>query len=81
MPLLICGPYAFPNLWSPCLYYVTCGPHARERSTKCTGTSTIEEEEDKREGKGRRCCLGYGIDSMTCRTIDLEPGLYEEKDE
>ena len=22
----------------------------------------------RREGKGRRCCLGHGIDSIPCRT-------------
>ena len=38
----------------------------------------IEEDTDRIEGKGRRCCLGH---SIPCRTTDLAPGLYEEKDE
>ena len=34
----------------------------------------IEEETDRREGKGRRCCFGDGIQSIPCRTLDLAPG-------
>ena len=33
-----------------------------------------EEETDRREGKGRRCCFGDGIQSIPCRTLDLAPG-------
>ena len=33
-----------------------------------TINSTIQEESDRREGKGRRCWLGDGIDSNPCRT-------------
>ena len=34
---------------------------------------TIEEETDRREGKGRHCCSGDGIHSISCRTTDLVP--------
>ena len=37
-----------------------------------------EEETDKREGKGRRCCLGDGIHRLATRTI-LRKGLIEER--
>ena len=40
----------------------------------------IEEETDRREGKGRRCCLGDGIHSIPCRTTDLTPEFFEIKD-
>ena len=43
--------------------------------------SYIEEETDRREGKGRRCCLGDGIHSILFRTTDLAPGRFEEKEE
>ena len=32
-----------------------------------------EKESNRREDKGRRCCLVYGIDSILCRTKDLAP--------
>ena len=34
----------------------------------------IEEEKQRREGKGRRYCLDDGIYSIPCRTTDLSPG-------
>ena len=34
----------------------------------------IEKETDRREGKGRRCCLGDGIHSIPCHTTDLSRG-------
>ena len=39
--------------------------------TTCSGSkvSVIEEDSDRREGKGRRCWLGDGIDSFPCRTL------------
>ena len=33
------------------------------------------QETDRRDGKGRRCCLGDGIHSIPSRTRDLAPGL------
>ena len=44
----------------------------------------MEEETYRRDGKGRRCCWGRGgggIHSIPCRTTDLAPGCFEEKDE
>ena len=41
----------------------------------------IEQESDRREGKGRRCCLVDGIDSSPCRTRDIASGRFEEMDE
>ena len=38
---------------------------------------SIEEETDRRKGKGRSCCLGYGIHSIPCLTTDL---LYPQYD-
>ena len=35
--------------------------------------SDIGEETDRKEGKGRRCCLGDRIHSIPCRTADLAP--------
>ena len=35
---------------------------------------TIEEETDRREGKGSRCRLGDRIPSIPCRTTYLAPG-------
>ena len=43
--------------------------------------NSIEEETERREGKGRRCCLRDEIHSIPCRTTDLAPGQFEEKDE
>ena len=37
------------------------------------------KETDRREGKGRRCCLGDGIDSIPRRTSFFAQG--KEKDE
>ena len=34
----------------------------------------IEEGSEYMQGKGRRCCLGDGIDSCQCRTTDLATG-------
>ena len=36
----------------------------------------IEEEKQRREGKGRRCCLDDGIYSilLVCHSTDLAPG-------
>ena len=34
----------------------------------------LEELTDRKEGKGRRCCLGYTIHSIPCHTTDLAPG-------
>ena len=39
-----------------------------------TCSLSIEEETDRRESKGRRCCLGDRIRSIPCRTTDLAPG-------
>ena len=33
----------------------------------------IEEETDRREGKGHRCCLGDEIHSIPCCTTNLAP--------
>ena len=41
----------------------------------------IEEIEYRREGKGRRCCLGDRIDSIPCQTSYFVPLWYEEMDE
>ena len=41
----------------------------------------IEKESDWIEGKGRRCWLEDEIDSSPCRTSDLAPGWFEEKNE
>ena len=38
-------------------------------------THTIEEETDRRKDKGRRCCLGDGIE---CRTSQLAARIFEE---
>ena len=39
------------------------------------------QDKDKREGKGRRCCLGDGIDTIPCPTIAIFHQYdYEEKD-
>ena len=35
---------------------------------------SLEEEEDRREGKGRRGCLGDEVHSTPWRTTDLAPG-------
>ena len=35
---------------------------------------TVAGQTDRREGKGRRCCLGDGINSIPCPTTDLKPG-------
>ena len=48
------------------------------RSILCVTSLHIEEETDRREGKGRRCCLGDGIIAIPCRTTDLAPGCFEE---
>ena len=37
----------------------------------------IQEETDRREGKGRHCCLGDGIHSVN---TDLALGWFDEKD-
>ena len=52
---------------------------AKEEKTKRKGGASermdvIEEETDRREGKGRRCCLGDGIHSIPCRTTDFAQG-------
>ena len=41
---------------------------------QCTYSRIIEEEEARREGKSRRCCLGERNDSTPCRTTDVAPG-------
>ena len=33
----------------------------------------------RREGKGRRCCFGDGIDSIPCRTSHLAPGCLKKR--
>ena len=39
----------------------------------------VEKESDRREGKGRHCCLGYGIHSIPCRTIQIYHQDYLKK--
>ena len=41
----------------------------------------MKKDKDRREGKGRRCCLGDRIDSMYCRASYFAPGWYDERDE
>ena len=49
---------------------------------RCTGsTPAKKKDEDRREGNGRRCCLGGRIDSIPCHARYFEPGRIEEKDE
>ena len=47
---------------------------ARKQFTNVLICSDIEEETDRRKGKGRRCCLEGGIHSLPCRTTDLALG-------
>ena len=46
------------------LFYLQ-GKHAVYESEK--------KDEDRKEGKGRRCCLVDGIHSIPCQTKDLAP--------
>ena len=48
-----------------------CAPYS---ALSFTSTIDMEEETDKREGKGSHCCLGDGIRSFPCRTTDLASG-------
>ena len=48
-----------------------------QKQSRCS----IKEETDRREGKGRRCCLGDGIHSIQCHTTDLAQRWFEEKDD
>ena len=34
--------------------------------------ATVEEESDRREGKGRRCCFGDELYLILCRTEEIE---------
>ena len=34
---------------------------------------TLKRKQTRRDGKGRRCCLGDRINSIRCRTTDLLP--------
>ena len=43
--------------------------------------STQKKDKDRREGKGRRCCLGGRIDSISCLASYFSPGQFEEQDE
>ena len=51
---------------------------ARIRSVIPARRSDLEEESDRRQGKGRRCWLVERIDSVPCRTRILAPGRFEE---
>ena len=53
-------------------------PPARHQAAGTRYLACIEEESDRRQGKGRRCWLGERIDSVPCRTRILAPGRFEE---
>ena len=46
----------------------------KKRHQLSTQLKVHKIEEGIREGKGRRCCLGNGIDSIPCHTTGLAPG-------
>ena len=68
---------------------IVCNPRSEDRKSAVIalgipregegGVRHIEEETDRREGKGRCCCLGGGIHSIPCRSTDLPLELFEEK--
>ena len=42
-------------------------------------TVPCKKDKDRRKGKGRRCCMGAGIDSIPCRTRNFSSGWFWRK--
>ena len=45
------------------------------------GVNIPQKDKDRREGKGRRCCLGDSLDSIPCHPSYFAPGQFEEQNE
>ena len=56
--------------------------HSQLHTSKCYGKYFhCSRQNDRREGKCRRCLLGDSIDSSPCRASYRAPGWFEERDE
>ena len=53
-------------------FWATNGDHGSNHNLK---------DKDRREGKGRGCCLGGKIDYFLCPSSYFAPGQYEKQDE
>ena len=53
------------------LYELRCPSPPPQSTSPSVPYNVLIAEEDKREGKSRRCCLMDGVDLIPCRTTDL----------
>ena len=53
------------------LYELSCPSPPPQSKSPSVPYYVLIAEEDRREGKSRRCCLMDGVDLIPCRTTDL----------
>ena len=53
------------------LYELRCPSPPPQSTSPSVPYNVLIAEEDRREGKSRRCCLMDGVDLIPCRTTDL----------